>query len=106
MAESKSKRMRIKLTYGNQQLVIAHHVILVNGTYPLDGLIKVWFSIDTTVLPVEIEFTLPSDVKEKFHLLIMIENKFNRECVYISQKKIFDVNEVNQLVTMPVSSNN
>jgi hypothetical protein len=103
MAEANSERktMRIKIAYRDQTLSMCHHTIKVFG-----GNNGIWYSGDTTSLPVEIQITISGDIKKEFYIIIGVENKFNDECIYQSQRQTFNINNLsNEVEVFQVESN-
>jgi hypothetical protein len=96
-AQSQPKTMRIKISYRDETLSMSHHTINVIGGIT-DGQNGIWYTKDTTSLPVEIQITIPDYIEKEFYIIIGVENKFNEQCTYRSERQFFDIKRLSDEV--------
>jgi hypothetical protein len=84
-AQSQPKTMRIKISYRDETLSMSHHTINVIGGIT-DGQNGIWYTKDTTSLPVEIQITIPDYIEKEFYI-IPIDPKDNFSISNVSPMK-------------------
>ena len=93
-----SEKINLIIKYGDKNLSFSHHTIKVMGGV-VGKVSSEWHSEDTTYLPKSIKVVIPNEIGGGFYIVVVIENKFNGECVYSSKRIQLDTQTMNDSPT-------